>query len=738
MGAVETKPDSMGESSSGFESELRISPKPVIAVLAILGVVLIVTISPLRSSSERLQLLLLGLLIQGASAIAWRLERRAPPASRWIVVATLVAVVWLASSWLGPPELLTLMGVPTALAAALIGLPAATATAAGCTVLLLVASRFIAPGGTILTGIIATWGTLGVMHAVYRPVDQVARWAWDYFERAHGLLAETRDRKAALEQALDDLAYANRQLALANERLTDLRLIAEQAQKTKTAFVAKVSHEFRTPLNMIIGLTDLLVEAPDVYGQALPPGLFEDLEIVHRNCEYLSSMINDVLDLSQAEAGRLTLRRELVDIEKVIDEVWTVVHPLLDKKALDVGVVVQDDLPRIYCDRTRIRQVILNLVSNAARFTEAGGIKIHVASPDDRVVISVSDTGPGISPEDAERVFEPFCQGASPWRDKGGSGLGLSISKQFVELHGGRIWLESELGVGTTLSFSLPVSPPAGHTVRPGHWIRGDWPWLERASRADLSEVVSTPRVVVCDETGDLHTALARFSDEIEIVGNRSLDEASAELERCPAHALILNTASPDRLWPMVVKARAAAPDTPLIGCSVPPQLGHILDAGAAGYLAKPVTRSQLEEAVRGVGRPVERILLVDDEPDVLQLWTRMLRSYDGDVSIHTALGGVEALAELRAHHPDLMLLDLVMPDVDGWQVLAVKREDETIRDIPVVLVSAQDPTEQPPRSQALLVTMGEGLSLSQVLRCSLRLSTALLEPEGALGPVPG
>ena len=728
----------MNELYSNSQSELRIPPKPVIAILPILGW-LLTTLRDLLP--DPLKVMDLTLFIYALSAVAWVLANWKPRIARWFTILAWVAVVLLLNAWLAVPESLALMLIPTGLATALIGLPAAFVTAIGETTLLVLLPNTVAMGAdgtTIAVALAAVWATLGTVYAVYRPARQAAEQSWKYYQRAQGSLEEARDRKAELEQALEDLAHANRQLALANERMAALRQIAEEAQKTKTAFVAKVSHEFRTPLNMIIGLIDLLVETPEVYGEELPPALFEDLKIVHRNCEHLSSMISDVLDLSQVETGRLTLHRERVDLAEVIDRALAAVRPLLEKKSLGLQVVIPQDLSEIYCDRTRIRQVILNLVSNAARFTEEGSITIHVTEQAQHVVVSVTDTGPGISRQDAERIFEPFCQGANTlWRDKSGTGLGLSISKQFVELHGGRIWLESEPGAGTTFSFELPVSVPIGHATGPGRWIKEDWVWVERASRAHLPNSSHKPRVVICDATGDLHPAFVRYSDEVELVGTENLAEAIQELGRCPAHAVVVNAPSPENLWPLVERTRLEIPDTPVMGCSVPPRVARALESGAAAYLIKPVTRADLEEAIQAVGKPVNRVLVVDDEPDVLQLLTRMLYACDGTLEVTTASDGRQALDELRSRPPDLVLLDIMMPDIDGWQVIESMGRDQTTRDVPVIVVSAQDPTEQPMASPVLLATMGEGLSLSQLLRCSLEMSSLLLGPGRGPDPVP-
>jgi signal transduction histidine kinase len=199
---------------------------------------------------------------------------------------------------------------------------------------------------------------------------------------------------------------------LANERTANLRAIAEEAQRTKTAFVANVSHEFRTPLNMILGLVELMVENPEIYAVSLSSSMRDDLNVVYRNCEHLANLINDVLDLTRMEAGYLTLHRERVDLQEIIEDSVTAIRPLMEKKRLALDVLVPDELPRVYCDRTRMQQVLLNLLSNAARYTDVGRITVQVVQQDQHVVISVADTGPGICSEDVGRIFEPFFQGS--------------------------------------------------------------------------------------------------------------------------------------------------------------------------------------------------------------------------------------------------------------------------------------------------------------------------------------
>ena len=713
-----------------FDAELRISPRPVLIVLAISGILVGAYLS-MASAGESLSSrgLSYALITWALSAALWFLEDWRPLLGRWATIAALAIVIPWVGQWFALAGFLALLSIPIALAAALISPPAAALTAVAQTILILLLPQYAQQSvGETMASLIAIWVMLGLMYAIYQPVLKLSLWSWEHFSRARELLDEARDRQVELKQALDDLAHANRQLALINERLAATRLIAEEAQKTKAEFVAKVSHEFRTPLNMIIGLIDLLMETPKVYGEDLPEALFKDLGIVHRNCEHLASMINDVLDLSQIEAGRLALHREEFSLADVILRALAVVRPLLDKKGLSLKVDIAQDLPRIHCDRTRIRQVILNLVSNAARLTEAGGLTVQAQADGRFVVVSVNDTGPGISPEDKERIFEPFYQGAKVWRSQSGSGLGLSISKQFVEMHGGQMWVESQCGAGSAFFFRLPIHPFMDPVALPQRWIAESW--VDRSPKSQLPASHLQQRVVLCDESGDLHPVLERYADDIEFVDVRNLEQAERELQHAAARAVLINAASVQDLIGLVEQAGREMPDTPIIGCSLPPRMEQAHTAGASGYLLKPLLLAGLEEALDATGQELARVLVVDDDPDALPLLTRMLQIYDPALEVVTASNGQQALDMLRSTQPDLMLLDILLPDLDGRQVLTIKGQEEAIRDIPVIVISAQDPRDQPLESKYLVATMGRGLSVSKLLRSTRDLAQLLLQPD--------
>lgn len=719
----------MKRSELHFESELRISPKLMLAGLVFFGLTLIFAGDYLASPADSIKAARLGVLILAISLGMWFLSEWQLNIARGVIIIVVSLIVFIGISWLESPVFLTLVVIPVAVAAIVSGSPVATITALGESVLLFLLPLEIDLGSRLII-LLAIWAMMGVILAVYYPLYEITHWSWVRFRQAQELLEETRNRKVELRQALDDLAHAYRELALLNERVTAMRLIAEEAQAAKTAFVAKVSHEFRTPLNMIIGLTDVLMDTPEVYGEALSEELLEDLKIVHRNCEHLSKMVNDILDLSRTEMGHLTLHREWASLTEDIETALMVVCPLLEKKHLTLQVNVPADLPQIHYDRIRIRQVILNLVSNAARFTVQGGITVSVYRQEQNVMIKVTDTGPGILPEDAQRIFEPFYQGrGNPWRDQKGSGLGLSISKQFIDLHGGQMWLESEPGVGSTFSFQLPMSLPASPSATPARWISQDWVWHERTSDAKLPSLPYNQRVLICDDSDDLCHLMTGCSDEIEFIKVNNLGEAVQEAQAVPAHAVIVNMASNGHTESLITQARSDLPDTPIIVGAFPSRTKHVFEAGAVNYLIKPIKRVDLEVALQAVAKPIKCVLIADDDPDLQQLLRRMLLLCDHTMEIMTASSGEQALIQLRLGRPDLLLIDIAMPDMNGWQTLEQKQQDETIKDIPTIILSAQDPASQPMISQTLSVTFGPGITVDKFLRCSLEISALFLEP---------
>jgi signal transduction histidine kinase/CheY-like chemotaxis protein len=564
----------------------------------------------------------------------------------------------------------------------------------------------------------------------------LTQWLSTYFEETQRFLEDARQRKVELEQVSESVANANRQLVLANKKMAMLSKIAEEAQKAKTVFVANVSHEFRTPLNMIIGLIDLMMRSPEIYDVILTPKMRDDLSVIFRNCEHLSNMINDVLDLTRIETGRLALFREWVDLVEIIKRGVSVVSPLLDSKHLSIDFVFSPGLPKIYCDRIRIQQVILNLLSNAARFTETGGITVKVSQEATRVLVEVMDTGPGIAPDDANKIFEPFSQGKEPvWQAKGGSGLGLSLSREFIQLHGGKMWFNSSPEQGTSFYFTIPFTPLEDPTSSPIRYLE-DWVWKEdsfKSSKVSSTDSVVKPRTLIYDQSEILYPRFVRYTDQIDFV-------KLTDLHHLPkmnlAQAILLNSESDEELMSMMGSVADNMPVTPIIGCKVGRETQRALDLGAKGYLVKPVVYEALKKSIEALEKSVQQVLIVDDDPEIQNLFSRMITFFDSSIEIRTASSGQEALHFLHQTTPDVMLLDMVMPGMNGWQVLENVNHIHPVNKIDTLIITAQDPTEQTV-SDYIITTIKGGIPMDKLFRLSVEIPRLLMEPGLGLDPVP-
>lgn len=714
----------MPETNSKFSSDLRISITPVIVALLIMAVMFRVFAPedlPRRSMS-----FLFGVITASVAALAGLLEHKKSLLGRWFLIIAIGILLCICGTWFDIAETLCFLIVPTILSAVLISLPAALMTTASVSVLLFAILRFPQHFATFSTRpvliwviLIVIWITYGLMIAVYLPVYHLAEWSWTNYQQGLTLAENARSNKAELLQVVDDLTHANRQLALSQQRMIALRSIAEEAQQAKSAFVARVSHEFRSPLNIIIGMINLLVEAPELYSGPIPPQAMAQLRIVHRTCQHLASMVDDVLDLSQTEAERMILHYSQVNLADVLNAAIEFIQPLLKEKGLSCQVFIPSTLPLVACDLVRIRQIVLNLLSNAMRFTSKGGITIRVECEENNLLLSVADTGPGIAPEDTQRIFEPYYRGSGStvqWQDNQGSGLGLSISKQLVLLHGGAMWLESTLGVGTTFYIRLPFSPPVSPRAAPNRWIQEEWLWRERQTRPNFSNSHYKPRVVVYDQVGGLYAELCRVSDRVELVNTAALSHALTELQKNDAQVLLLNAPSLTTLWDDASKVVDQALGIPIIGCVCHTHIGQLLPPEASHYLIKPITRDDLYTAIESLTPSVERLLIVDDDADTRELLSFYIKAYDVMIDISTAESGKQALAILDDWRPDLIFLDLVMSEMGGWQVLEAMRMEPELTDIPVIIITAQDPTPEPPQSEVLLATMGGGISLLKLI----------------------
>jgi signal transduction histidine kinase/CheY-like chemotaxis protein len=592
--------------------------------------------------------------------------------------------------------------------------------------------------------IVVAGGILGLVGwAVTQTFVRATRWSMVQLTRARERMEEAFEQRLELQQTQDDLLEANRELARLSDRLRVMHQMAEEARQAKQAFVANVSHELRTPLNMIIGFSEMIPKLSQVYGAELPPPLLSDIAAIRRNSQHLSRLVDDVLDLSQIESGRMTLSKAWCSLPVIVDEAVAATRVMFESKGLYLRANVPQDLPDLYCDSTRIRQVVLNLLSNAGRFTEQGGVEINVSHDDESILICVTDTGPGISEEDQGRLFEPFQQLDSSIRRRyGGSGLGLNISKHFVEMHDGKMWLESREGVGTMFCFRLPISTPLPDELNPDDVRRWFNPYESyefrqrtRRPKAPLPEV--QPRFLVMDEGAALVRLLSRYAPHVEIVPVESVEGAAGELHTSPAQALLVNTSPYDGQGVALERLNELPYNTPAMTCWVPGMDDTVRRLGVARYLVKPVTRDVLLATLRELDFPVETVLLVDDEPEVLRLFARMLAAAPENYRIVQTTNGQRALNLLRERRPDVVLLDLVMPGMDGFQVLEAKAQDPEIQDVPVVVISSQDPTGEPIVSNTLSITRSGGLSSRDLVNCIQIISELLAPGSQSADPAP-
>jgi PAS domain S-box-containing protein len=465
---------------------------------------------------------------------------------------------------------------------------------------------------------------------------------------------------------------------------------AEAANLAKSQFLANMSHELRTPLNAIIGYSEMLQEEADDLGHE---ELLPDLRKIQNAGKHLLSLINDVLDLSKIEAGKMELHPETVEIRTVINDVSVTVGPMVERNGNRLEVVCPDDLGSMVSDPVKLRQVLLNLLSNASKFTEHGVITLEaeraVLNDDPMVVFRVRDTGVGMTAEQIERIFEAFAQAdATVSRKYGGTGLGLTITRRFCQMLGGDVTVKSEPGTGST--FTVWMRPTVGHGGAPSRPSSAPPACSERAEDVTVLAVDDDPIAL------DL-IARSLAKEGIRVVTARGGEEGlrlAAELR--PA-AITLDLLMHDMNgWTVLERLKS---DPVLAG--IPVIVLTILDAehkafalGAADFIAKPIDRARLAAVIarhqRDAGR--RRVLVVDDDEAVRTFVGHMLSREGWEVDV--AENGRVALDSLAYSPPDLILLDLMMPEMDGFEFVEALRARNEWRHIPVVVLTAKDITQ--------------------------------------------
>ncbi len=468
-------------------------------------------------------------------------------------------------------------------------------------------------------------------------------------------------------------------------KLQIARDAANEANRTKSSFLANMSHELRTPLNSIIGVTEMLQEdARDLKRE----DQIEPLDRVARAARHLLALINDILDLSKIEAGRMELHLESFPVAPVIHDVVNTIETLAARNANRIVVDCRPEVGMMHSDQMRIRQTVLNLVSNATKFTKDGTITISVRRQQEAggewITIAVADSGIGMTPEQMGKLFQEFSQAdSSTTRQYGGTGLGLAISKRFCQMMGGDIVVESTPGRGSTFTVRLPTN--IGHPER----------LVAQDGAAPTPSVA--PLILVVDDDPTVREVIGRFLERAGysvVTANGGKEGLRLAQELRPA-AMTLDVMMPDIDGWTVLAAMKGDPrlaDIPIVLMTILDERSRGYSLGASDYLVKPVDRDKLIGVLRSIcGSVGGKVLLIDDD-DTMRRGIRLTLEPAG-WEVTEAENGQIGLAHLAEARPDVIILDLMMPEMDGFEFLEKIRHRPEWPDIPVVVVTSKDLT---------------------------------------------
>ena len=485
------------------------------------------------------------------------------------------------------------------------------------------------------------------------------------------------------------LALINAQLYRQLERQS---AALEVASRHKSEFLASMSHELRTPLNAIIGFSEVLLER--MFGE-LNERQDDYLRDIWSSGKHLLELLNDILDLSKIEAGQMVLNRSEFAVRDCLEYCLSMVRERALKEGIILSLEVDPEVGMLDADRLRVRQVVLNLLSNAVKFTPAGGrVSVRAAIRDQDLVVEVVDTGPGVAVEDRERIFDSFQQGARHPEQTEGTGLGLTLSKRILELHGGTIWVDSETGQGSTFGFTLPAesSAPALASVPQAG--------LDPGLPAELAPGPG-PTVVIVEDDRRSFDLLRVYLEAAgaRVVSARDGEEGLDTVHRLSPAGVILDILLPGIDGWEVLAQLKADPETsaiPVVVVSMLDERGRGFALGAAEYLVKPVSKDPLLAALHRAAAIPEQphtVVAIDDDSRAIELVRANLEPEGWTVLGATT--GQEGLALIRERKPSAVLLDLLMPDMDGFEVVEALRADPDTKSVPVVILTSKSMTQQ-------------------------------------------
>lgn len=495
---------------------------------------------------------------------------------------------------------------------------------------------------------------------------------------------ELQEQSEELQNQTEELQRSSEELQEQNMELDAQRKEVESANSLKSEFLSNMSHELRTPLNSIMALSRVLIMQAN---EKLSDEENNYLEIVERNGKRLLSLINDILDLSKIESGKMEISPSFTSISHLVQTVKDNLHQLADEKGLTLTLNMPDDLPQIETEEAKLHQVLINIVGNAVKFTEKGGVEISVANTTENLKIEIKDSGIGISKRELPHIFDEFRQAdGSNSRPYEGTGLGLAIANKMITLLGGNIKVSSQLGEGTVFTIMIPIK-----------WHE-DILITDNYAFENVSTLSIDKTILVVDD--DLK-AIKGISDSLHEAGYKTISAQSGKealilAEKYRPFAITLDIVMPEMDgWEVLQKLKnnAKTKDIPVIIISMTDEKDTGAALGAIGFVSKPLDQELLMMEIDKINITPETIMIVDDNDFERKQMSEIIESEN--INTILASGGKECIQLLKTRIPDILVLDLMMPDMDGFKVLEKIRKNPETQNLPVIVVTAKDITKE-------------------------------------------